>query len=401
MHMKKCFCFPFLGLMLTAASCESIDSLIRIEDEDSPSGARELVSLQDVAVLLSSAGLEKEHVGEVYDAVSQSRVNGYDEEYTMKDLFECPGTGVGQDKSKAGTDGKEYPNPLRELFERYYASSSSKTRAGTTANDYLDYISGSDMQIYWPYSEKWDGKTMPVITFDPRSEARTNVGWEMGSDGTLKEVSVSEDMAQERPVWVINRNDDASFTSLEMLRQSDPHWSEGGSLVIKSKVGAAASSGVKTLVLKDFTMMRNYDGWFAGASEFFIKIASIDAFTASTEAEMYLYNPSVTDFMVVVKRNQVGKPQELNTVLVSEWTSQLQSCAFMIIEDDGGTRTSWDCSAVVKYESKSYGFEVKIPYNSRDDIVWRGSLGRKYIEATNDLSGWFGDVQIVFSIVDL
>lgn len=116
---------------------------------------------------------------------------------------------------------------------------------------------------------------------------------------------------------------------------------------------------------------------------------------------MYLYNPSVTDFMVVVKRNQVGKPQELNTVLVSEWTNQLQSCAFMIIEDDGGTRTSWECSAVVKYESKSYGFEVKIPYNSRDDIVWRGSLGRKYIEATNDLSGWFGDVQIVFSIVDL
>ena len=39
-------------------------------------------------------------------------VNGYDEEYLMKDLFEAPGTGVGDAPSKA----KEYSKPLRDLL---------------------------------------------------------------------------------------------------------------------------------------------------------------------------------------------------------------------------------------------------------------------------------------------
>ena len=47
------------------------------------------------------------------------------------------------------------------------------------------------------------------------------------------------------------------------------------------------------------------DSWFAGASEFFVKIGSVEDFTAVTEAELQLYNPLVTDFMIVVKRNQV------------------------------------------------------------------------------------------------
>ena len=44
-------------------------------------------------------------------------------------------------------------------------------------------------------------------------------------------------------------------------------------------------------------MRRNYDCWFAGASEFFFKVGSVEGFSASTEAELKLYNPQITDFM--------------------------------------------------------------------------------------------------------
>ena len=104
--------------------------------------------------------------------------------------------------------------------------------------------------------------------------------------------------------------------------------------------------------------------------------------------------------MIVVKRNQMGVPQPFNAVLVSEWTEQLTHCALMITEDDGGTMTKWDCSAVVKVNSKSYGFDISIPFNKRDDIVWRGQLGYRWIESNSNVSGRFGDVSLTFEILE-
>ena len=289
-------------------------------------------------------------------------------------------------------------------------------------------MESSDIQIYWPFSEEWDGVTSPIITFDPCDGSETNIGYKVVADGqgnrTVEEVVVDEKLASEHPVWVINRNDDAGYTSIEMLRKQDPEWGSGGSIVVKPRkplvcptvygrmpCSSAAPAGrscpdtesvdspsVRTLILKDFTMLRNYDPWFAGASEFFVKLGSVEDFTASTEAELKLYNPAVTDFMIVVKRKYVGKPRPFNAVLVSDWTDQLDQCALMITEDDGGTRTSWKCSAIVKIASKSYGFEINLPFNTRDDIVWRGQLSRRYLEANDNITGHFGDVDLTFEI---
>ena len=130
-----------------------------------------------------------------------------------------------------------------------------------------------------------------------------------------------------------------------------------------------------------------------------VRIGSVEDFRASTEAELRLYQPSVTDFMIVVRRSQVGEVIPFNAVLVSEWTEQLHSCAFMVTEDDGGTRTSWKASATVKYNSKQYGIEVEIPLYTRDDIVWRGSLTRTYIERYSGRSASYGDIDLVLELI--
>ena len=74
---------------------------------------------------------------------------------------------------------------------------------------------------------------------------------------------------------MVNRNSDAEYTSLEMLRREDPEWGEGGgNIIVNPERSIRTRSGTqntfKTLILKDFTMNRNYDSWFAGASEFFV-----------------------------------------------------------------------------------------------------------------------------------
>ena len=383
--------FAMLLLFAVSASCGVMDDSLKTDVETSERSAD--LALCDVATMLSSVPIQDVHVKEVHQAVLASSANGYDEEYTMKHLFEKPGVGVGGESTK----GESLANPLCGLIsEHLQAANLTKAGAGLSADELIGALTSSDIQIYWPYSDSWDGETFPIITFDPENGELTNKGYEVvvEADGTrgVKEVIVDEKLAMERPVWVINRNSDAGYTTLESLSVN----AESGEAEPETKSNYVGRS----LVLKEILAKRNYDNWFAGASEFWVKIGAVEDFTAVTEAEMYLYNPSVTDFMVVMKRGQIGVPQKLNVLLVSNWTDQMVNCAFMITEDDGGTRTSWDCTALVRVESKSYGIEVKLPLNSRDDIVWRGQLASKWLESHNNVAGNFGDLEVTFEVVE-
>ena len=383
------------ALLLTALfSCERFPA---VDEPDDPSP----VSLEELAQIFSRLPLEQEHLDEVHTAVSSSLEYGYDEEYTMADLFTSPGSGVGSRSAGTKAQADRWSRPLRTLLEDYLEQAYA-TRAGDTpgsASEYIAALTQSDVQIYWPYSEDWDGSSLPVITFDPGGTMEANYGYEMRPDGSVKEIVVTEKTARERPVWVMNRNDDSEYQTIEMLRRQDPDWGKGGTIVVQKETKSGDYSGTKTLILKEFEASRNYDSWFAGGSEFFVKAGAVEDFNASTEAEMRLYSPSITDFMVVVKRSQIGQKIPFHAVLVSEWTEQLESLAFLITEDDGGTLTTWKASANVKVKSRTYGIDIEIPFNSRDDIVWRGQLTRRYFEKNNDVEGHFGDVWLTFGII--
>lgn len=393
------------AVILAAASCEILDNDPdkHLKDEDST-----YVGLEEVAELLALIPLKSSHVNEVHDAVTSSSDNGYDEEYTMKNLFENPGSGVGDLEVRSGN---AYENPLRDLI-RDHVYGMAATRSGADGIDpdrFLEELMSSDIQIYWPFSDSWDGDGMPIITYDPEDGSERNIGYRLvvNDDGSrrVESLVVDEALAEAEPVWVVNRNSDAGYATLEMLRREDPQWGEGGGTIIvrpssSRRPQTRTDAPVKSLILKDFTMNRSYDSWFAGASEFFVKTGSVEDFTASTEAELRLYSPTITDFLIVVKRNQVGEPLPFNAMLVSDWTGQLSQCAFMITEDDGGTITEWNCTALVRVASKSYGVEIKIPFNSRDDVVWRGQLSSRWLEANSNVVGHFGDVDLTFEVVE-
>lgn len=384
---------------LLSAGCEKLDD--KIEDFPDYDDQREpaSVSLNELAELFAEVPFGTQQMEEVYQAVLASADNGYDEEYTLRNLFVAPGTGVGEDKLETKSPVKSYSTPMRDLLAQTVRERAARTKAGggepMDADAYLQALQDSDAQIYWPYFENWEGDVLPVITFDPGDNSSNNVGYRLVGEGTdrhIEKVNVTEEMAMETPVWVINRNDDAAYTTLQVLRKNDPDWGQGGSVTVQSK----ADTGERSLFMKDFKMIRNFDCWFAGASEFFIKAGKLEDFRASTEAELKLYNPAITDFMLVCRRRWRGQTIHVNTVLVSQWTDQLDKIALMIIEDDGGSMTSWKCSAVVKVNSKSYGFELDLPFRRYDDIVWRGQLSNYYLTKYNNQMSRFGDVAISF-----
>ena len=164
-------------------ACEPLDD----DRETHVTPRNSIITLEEVAELLSSVPLEKGQMEEVMDAASASAQNGYDEEYRMQDLFSAPGTGVG---SEADTKaGERYATPLRDLLSKAVRQRYT-TKAGgeDMAMAYLDSLMASDVQIYWPYSEEWDGKTLPVVTFDPGDAAEENLGYALCADGSMQKV---------------------------------------------------------------------------------------------------------------------------------------------------------------------------------------------------------------------
>ena len=389
MKTKKLLLPGLLALALTACDRQNLNP-------QGP-GSDGLFSLSDVARILSELPLQSEHLTEVHDAVSASSGHGYDEEYLLSDLFEAPGSGVGD--APGATKAGSYKTPLRDLF-RDYLSQHYGTKAGAAdVERYINALSGSDMQIYWPFSEDWDGERAPVITFDPGYGAENNFGYVIRLDGdgahVVDSLLVTEQVAKRRPVWVINRNDDAAYTPLELFADDATPGTKAG----KDKDEAREY----ILSIRDFKMLRNYDSWFSGASEFFVKSGAVDGFKATKEDDLRNYSPSVTDFMIVIRRKQLNKKVPFNALLLTNFTEQMEKIAFLVTEDDGGTTTSWKSSAVVKYNSKSYGFEVELPYKDKDDIVWRGQLTRNFFKdlfeaGGGTLTGRFGDVEITFSL---
>lgn len=378
--MKNFFLISAAVLLL--AACSGNDPVILSQEGEC------LFTKSEIARIFAELPLGESQLGEVYDAVNSSSGNGYDEEYMLSDLFLSPGSGVGD--RAMGTKAGTYSRPIRDMLAEYIADKYGTTKAGAAdVEAYLRSLSSSDMQIYWPYSEDWDGSTYPVITFDPGYGAESNYGYECFFDESgfrvLDSLVVTEEIARTRPVWVINNNDDSAFTPLEMLTKASP---------------SSAQQQKKCLRMTDFTMYRNYDSWFGGASEFMIRFGAVDGFKAAKDEDLKLYTPGITDFSIVVKRKDLGKTIPLESILLTDFTDQMDKFAFLITEDDGGTTTSWKCSATVKYNSKSYGFDMDIPYKDKDDIVWRGQLSSSFLRSSKDgvSKGRFGDVGITFTL---
>ena len=326
--------------------------------------------------MLSEVPISIDQVMEVWDGVNASSANGYDEEYTFLDMFASPGRGVG-DELTGTRSAVEYQEPLFKAISACSAAAS------------ID-LGASGLQIYWPYSENWDKKSMPVITFCPEMALESNIAYcrEELPEGKwiVKEIAVDEDYARRNPVWVIGWNEDAGAMTPQMLAKLNPE-----------PIATRATSEFKTLKLKEFKTHVQYDPWLSGGSEFFVKCGSLKAFTADVASDLSKYTPEITDMMIKVKRKQIGTSLRYNTVLVPEWSSQLSECVFLIHEDDGGKVTSWKASGEVKIKSKSYGFSVELPYHRNDDIVWRGKLSSSYFEKNNGIANRYGDVSITFT----
>jgi hypothetical protein len=154
-------------------------------------------NLNSIALTVVNIADSREIFNEIHSAVNISLSTGLDEQYRFKDILYPAESIIPSLKSFTINFRTKFKNAIKT--DKLKSSSSE---------DIESFILSEDVQIYWPYSEEWDGITEPVITFDPIADIDENIGFKriIKSDGSIKidTVIVNDDYAFDNPVWIIN-----------------------------------------------------------------------------------------------------------------------------------------------------------------------------------------------------
>ena len=179
-----------LAFLFCAVSCNSIDkSEFDISQEIKGSDQRE-----NIARVIASMNIDNSEVSKIHAGVLKALDEGLHETYFMKELM-CEDSKI--------VKGENQTSVFIEYTEKLEKNDDS-------LNQLLDYYNEGNnaniLQIYWPFSENWDGKTKPVISFLPEDKTQaTNKAYYM-ENGELKSLKIDRNYAMLHPVWIINES---------------------------------------------------------------------------------------------------------------------------------------------------------------------------------------------------
>ncbi|MDR0749833.1 MAG: hypothetical protein LBF62_09715 [Tannerellaceae bacterium] len=231
------------------------------------------IKLQTTARLLSGI-VNADVAKEIKRGVEKSLSYGLDEEVRFIEIIQPQNAKVNKFSGANLLTGN-----LKETICNI--GKSSLASVPFTGNDMESFLCKGDVQIYWPYSENWDGKEIPVITYGrydgEDDDVSDVVAYRRTKDSFGKEkiesLIVNEEYAKKHPVWVINRNnipysDLPDFNDNMFEKNGVWFYSEKANAVSSSEVSLRASSSASVFKLVSVKCTKQYDSWIAGGSEF-------------------------------------------------------------------------------------------------------------------------------------
>lgn len=184
----------YLFVMTIAAMAILGISCSDIQDETKKQ-QNEAIGAADFLDAFTSIQIDATLAAEVLGMVNHSIEKGLDENLYLRELW----LSEPQVKVSSANGAPLLKSKLEQYFSKLIA---------TKSNDIIDFVKKSNCVIYWPYSENWDGKTLPVITSAPKDEKQEwNYGYRITynaqGDRHFEQVIVDDDFAYANPVWII------------------------------------------------------------------------------------------------------------------------------------------------------------------------------------------------------
>lgn len=388
--MKKLH-LGFLAIAIMFGSCDKENPSFMsqsdqlVEETANTKPLEERTDLSAIASMLSNISINKDVCQEVHNAVNNAMYNGLEESYYFQEIL---------GKSNKVTTRSGSISLLGALIKDY----SSSTRSADADAVNLDLLAESDVQIYWPYSEDWDGETLPVITYAPENEDQEwNYAYRKNGD-KIDTIIVNEEYMEKNPVWIVNNSDIAyeelpNFSQKQYTKNNVLFLSEASVNTKANKPSISTKSvgePVYTVYLGRFMSEKQYDKIWNGGSEFVIQMGAIEHMVIESIEQLTSTNPRITVVKVSRSRRDIRKRRWAimkSAVLSSDWQPNENNVAFMIHEEDLGGKKYWDPELSVNIGAKSFGFKAKIPYGNGDDLIYQNIYDRPFVFSTNNKRG--------------
>lgn len=306
-----------------------------------------------------SISLDKSISEEVSQMISTSLANGFDEYFFLRELA-MPSKDVkvsGLNKTAASKLSLE--KSLRSSLE----------------NEFSKVLSNTNLVIYWPYSDIWDGETLPTITFMPEDEeAEWNYGYKQTIDNEgrriIETVIVNDEYATKYPVWIIKESE----YDYDSLPNFNCGKYEKNGVYFNVPETKAASDVIHVWKMSSAQVTKQYDGLFQGSSNLEITI---------TYPVITGYVNDCSIFHIAFTRSEIKKKtwKTVNLQLNTDWTPEELSNGMFVVETDGGETTS--TTLTTKFQDESTGLETSVSttinYKDEDDLIGRQVYKRSYV----------------------
>lgn len=308
----------------------------------------------NVADMLMNIEIDKALCDEVFLSVNESINKGLDENLLLRELW------MEEDEVKVKSYNSE--SILKQRIEMHLRDRLS-TKSET--NPFVD----SDIQIYWPYSENWDGETNPIIVPATEIPQDTLVGYRISIDKVsgnhiVDTLMVDDEFAYRNPVWIINHSE----YSYDDLVISKP----------KPCVTTKAGGHYKWLITK-MQVNKQYDKLSNGASEFDILCrypTSSNMVNADNKTRLVFTRSEI-------RKNVFKELSEIEGLLNDDWKKEQLSNLFVLIEFDGAGSASSVTGSGIQYEDPNsgvtYTLSTTFTIEQHDTIMLQRNFGRSYI----------------------
>lgn len=309
-----------------------------------------------------SIQLNQTIVEEVAEMVSKSLHNGFDECFFLREMYEKP--------SNVKISIPNGVPALKKGLENYFASNPEHINRNGE-----DYLSHSNLVIYWPYYDMWDGKTLPTITFMPDNcEKEWNYGYKASvttNNNVVKEiVIVDEEYAQNNPVWIIKESE----FNYESLPNFNIGEYEKNGVFFSVPETKSYPDTIHIWKMASAQVTKQYDSFFQGSSNLAITV-TYPVFTGVVNDYSLIY----TAFTRSEIRQRIMKP--VNLMLNTDWIPQELSNGLFVVETDGG-ETETD-SITTQFKDPETGLEfdytTSISYKDEDDKIGKIVYKRSYV----------------------
>lgn len=347
------------------------------------------VEVQDVAQLMSSIDIDDKIVDEVKAGVNQSLKYGLDEVYRFTDILNIEESKVYRHSGISSLSQK------MEIEYDDYAK--QKEISNITSSDFFNLLKNSDIQIYWPYSEIWNGTDKPIIVYGSENNKYAYHPIKK-SDNTIvvDTILITKSFLKENVVWVISNNDTPyeelpDFYNGEFVNKDGVFfYSEYAMNVLnKNRDLTTPENGV---YLDKIQALQSFEGGLAGGPELQFYWCHAD-YMPGMAAPIGSYNA----FRYNMSSNEVEKEVQLNYRIRPYWPREELTNALVVLEKDGGKDKTGTRELTYRVNGKDVNVIVSYPYEKHDEFVFKKTFEQSKIygddnnAASGELKRYYND----------